>query len=199
MPREQRSTESNRLESFSDGVFAIIITIMVLDLRPPQGHAFTDLFSLWPKFLSYVLSFVYLLIYWNNHHYLLKTMSFPHGWILWANAHLLFWLSLVPFTTAWLGESGGSAVPTALYGFSLLMAAIAYSLLQSAIIRTHGSGTVLKKAIGRDFKGKLSPTLYILAIEMGFVLPLISYFLFIAVALLWIVPDRRLVGEIGKN
>lgn len=196
MTRQEGSNSANRLEAFSDAVFAIIITIMVLGLHPPVGHKFSDLVQLRPIFLSYLLSFIYLMIYWNNHHHLLKTMHSANGWTMWANAHLLFWLSLVPFTTAWLGESGGSKAPAALYGLSLLMAAIAYWILQTALINTHGHDTALKKAIGRDLKGKLSPVLYIVAIIFAFVAPLVSYLLYSAVALMWIVPDRRIAKEI---
>lgn len=196
MTRQEGADSANRLEAFSDAVFAIIITIMVLGLHPPAGHRFADLVQLRPVFLSYLLSFIYLIIYWNNHHHLLKTMHAPNGWTMWANSHLLFWLSLVPFTTAWLGESGGAKAPAALYGFSLLMAAIAYWLLQTAIIRTHGHDSALRQAIGRDIKGKLSPALYILAIIFAFVAPLVSYLLYIAVALMWTIPDRRFAREI---
>lgn len=196
MTRQESSNSANRLEAFSDAVFAIIITIMVLGLHPPLGHKFADLVELRPVFLSYLLSFIYLMIYWNNHHHLLKTMHTPNGWTMWANSHLLFWLSLVPFTTTWLGESGGTKAPAALYGISLLMAAIAYSILQTAIIRTHGHDTTLRKAIGRDLKGKISPALYLIAIIFAFIAPLVSYLLYIAVALMWIVPDRRIAKEI---
>lgn len=196
MTRQESFNSANRLEAFSDAVFAIIITIMVLGLRPPAGHKFADLVQLRPVFLSYLLSFIYLMIYWNNHHHLLKTMHSANGWTMWANSHLLFWLSLVPFTTAWLGESGGAKAPAAIYGLSLLMAAIAYSILQTALIKTHGHDTALKKAIGQDLKGKLSPALYIIAIIFAFVAPLISYLLYIVVALMWIIPDRRIAKEI---
>ena len=196
MTRSENSNTANRLEAFSDGVFAIIITIMVLGLRPPSGHKFSDLVQLRPVFLSYLLSFISLMIYWNNHHHLLKTMHSANGWTMWANAHLLFWLSLVPFTTAWVGQSRGAKAPAVLYGISLLMAGIAYWILQTAIIGTHGHDSTLKEAIGRNFKGKLSPTLYIIAIIFAFVAPLISYILYAAVALMWIIPDRRIAQEI---
>lgn len=199
MTTNEHTFSSNRIEAFSDGVFAIIITIMVLELRPPDGNALEDLTHLWPEFLSYLLSFVLLIIYWNNHHHLLRTMQFPSGSIMWANAHLLLWLSLVPFGTAWLGGSGGATVPTALYGFLLLMPAIAFTLLQKAIIATHGADSLLAKALGSDFKGKISPLLYFLAIAFAFVTPVVSYFLFTGVALLWIIPDRRIVREIKKG
>lgn len=145
------------------------------------------------------MSFTYLIIYWNNHHHLLKTVEFPHGWIMWANAHLLFWLSLVPFATGWLAQSGGAKVPTATYGVALLMPAIAYTLLQLAITKTHGDDSHLKRALGRDIKGKISPLLYIFAIGFAFVLPLISDFLYATVALIWIIPDRRIVGELKTS
>ena len=155
---------SGRLEAFSDGVIAIIITIMVLEMKVPHGDRVHDLAPLLPTFLSYVLSFVYVGIYWNNHHHMLHACTAVTGAILWANLHLLFWLSLFPFTTGWMGENHFTAVPTALYGVVLLMAAIAYLLLQQAIIRAQGPDSILKKAIGRDWKGKLSPMLYIVAI-----------------------------------
>lgn len=196
MTRQEGSNSANRLETFSDGVFAIIITIMVLGLHPPTGHKFADLIPLRPIILSYLLSFIYLMIYWNNHHHLLKTTHSANGWTMWANAHLLFWLSLVPFVTAWLGESGGTKAPVALYGFILLMAAIAYWMLQTALIRTHGHDNAIKEALGRDIKGKLSPTIYIVAIIFAFIAPLISYLLYVAVALMWVVPDRRIAPEI---
>lgn len=192
MNRQASAISSNRLEAFSDGVFAIIITIMVLGIHAPSGHAFADLTPLRPVFLSYLLSFIYLIIYWNNHHQLLRVIELPNGWTMWANSHLLFWLSLVPFSTAWLGASGGAKAPAALYGFSLLMPAIAYALLQFAIIKTHGHESKLKQALGRDIKGKLSPVLYATAIVIAFFVPLISYILYIAVALMWIIPDRRI-------
>lgn len=196
MTRQEGSNSANRMEAFSDAIFAIIITIMVLGFRPPTGHRFADLVQLRPVLLSYLLSFIYLMIYWNNHHHLLKTMHSANGWTMWANAHLLFWLSLVPFTTAWLGESGGAKAPAALYGFSLLMAAIAYWILQTALIKTHGHDTALKEAIGRDIKGKLSPALYIIGIAFAFLAPLVSYLIYVAVALMWVVPDRRIANEI---
>ena len=155
---------SGRLEAFSDGVIAIIITIMVLEMKVPHGDSPHDLLPVLPVFLTYVLSFVYVGIYWNNHHHMLHACTAVTGAMLWANLHLLFWLSLFPFTTGWMGENHFTAVPTALYGVVLLMAAIAYLLLQQAIIRTQGQDSILKQAIGRDWKGKLSPVLYILAI-----------------------------------
>ena len=155
---------TGRLEAFSDGVIAIIITIMVLEMKVPHGDSLDDLLPLLPVFLSYVLSFVYVGIYWNNHHHMLHACTTVTGAMLWANLHLLFWLSLFPFATGWMGENHFTAVPTALYGVVLLMAAIAYYLLQQAIIRAQGPDSILKKAVGRDWKGKLSPVLYIVAI-----------------------------------
>jgi uncharacterized membrane protein len=189
------TSESNslppRLELFSDAVFAIIITIMVLELRPPTGYEFGDLYYLAPIFLSYILSFVYLIIYWNNHHHLLRVMDRPTGAIMWSNAHLLFWLSLVPFTTAWLGESHGASAPAILYGIVLLGAACAYFILQKNIIRRCSPDSALAIAIGKDIKGIISIALYALAVVLAFFIPLVSYILFGAVAIMWMVPDKR--------
>ncbi len=168
---------------------------MVLGIRPPEGHKFADLTQLRPVFLSYLLSFIYLIIYWNNHHHLLKTLEHPNGWTMWANANLLFWLSLIPFSTAWVGTSGGAKAPAALYGFSLLMPAISYSLLQFAIISTHGDDSSLKKALGRDVKGKLSIVFYVVGIVLSFFVAWTSYILYIAVALMWSIPDRRIASD----
>jgi uncharacterized membrane protein len=181
-----------RLEAFSDGVIAIIITIMVLEMTVPQGDSLDDLMPLLPVFLSYVLSFVYVGIYWNNHHHMLHTCTTVTGAMLWANLHLLFWLSLFPFATGWMGENHVAAVPTALYGVVLLMAAIAYYLLQQVIIRAHGPVSILKKAIGRDWKGKLSPPLYLVAIAATAWSPWFAEAIFVAVALIWLIPDRRI-------
>jgi uncharacterized membrane protein len=181
-----------RLEAFSDGVIAIIITIMVLELRPPHGERLEDLGPLLPVFLSYVLSFVYLGIYWNNHHHMLHATRRVSGAVLWANLHLLFWLSLFPFATSWMGESHFATVPTALYGVVLLLAAIAYYLLQGAILRTEGPGSLLAKAVGRDLKGKLSPIAYALAIPGAFLSTWIAGSLYVLVALVWLIPDRRI-------
>jgi uncharacterized membrane protein len=183
----------NRLEAFSDGVLAIIITIMVLELKQPEGADFASLKPLSPVFLSYVLSFVYVGIYWNNHHHLFHATRRVNGQILWANLHLLFWISLFPFATAWLGENHvRAAAPTALYGFVLLMAAIAWYVLQSAIIADEGPDSVLAGALGRDWKGKLSPVIYLSAMALAFVRPWISIALYAFVAVLWLVPDRRI-------
>jgi uncharacterized membrane protein len=181
-----------RLEAFSDGVLAIIITIMVLELRVPHGTEWRSLAPLWPVFLCYLLSFVYLGIYWNNHHHMLHVTRRVNGGILWANLHLLFWLSLVPFTTAWMGENHFAAVPTAAYGVVLLAAAIAYVILQRTIIRSQGPQSVLAAAVGRDRKGKISPIFYILAIPAAFVNTAISGALYVTVALIWLLPDKRI-------
>jgi len=184
--------QKNRLEAFSDGVLAIIITIMVLELKVPHGVELASLKPLLPVFFSYVLSFIYLGIYWNNHHHLFHTTKYVKGGILWANLHLLFWLSLFPFTTAWVGENHLASTPTAVYGFVLLMAAIAYYILQRAIIAAQGRHSLLASAIGPDWKGKLSPVLYLSAIPLAFVNSWISSSLYIFVALLWLIPDRRI-------
>ena len=182
----------DRMEAFSDGVLAIIITIMVLELRPPHGTEFDALRPLLPVFLSYVLSFIYLGIYWNNHHHMLHVTHRVTGGVLWANLHLLFWLSLVPFVTAWMGENHFAPVPTALYGVVLLLAALAYLLLQIEILRAEGPGSVLATAVGRDVKGKISPVLYMLAIILAFVHTGLSDAIYALVALTWLVPDRRI-------
>jgi len=182
-----------RLEAFSDGVLAIIITIMVLELQVPHGAAFSDLRPLWFVFLSYVLSFAYVAIYWNNHHHLLHTVDRVSGGILWANLHLLFWLSLIPFGTAWMGENHFAALPTALYGVVLLMAAVAWWILQKAIISTHGHDSRLARAIGRDLKGFTSVSLYPLGILGALLLHgAIAWSIYVLVALIWLVPDRRI-------
>jgi uncharacterized membrane protein len=184
--------ETNRLEAFSDGVLAIIITIMVLELRVPHGSDLATLRPLLPVFLTYVLSFLYLGIYWNNHHHLLKACGAMSGGIMWANLHLLFWLSLFPFVTGWMGENHFTAIPSALYGGVLLMAAIAYYILQNLIINVQGRTSKLAQAIGADLKGKLSPVLYALGIAVSFYRPWIAGCIYILVALMWLVPDRRL-------
>jgi uncharacterized membrane protein len=189
---------TTRLEAFSDGVLAIIITIMVLELHVPHGTTLTDLAPVIPTFLSYVLSFIYIGIYWNNHHHMLHVTREVTGSILWANLHLLFWLSLVPFVTAWMGENHFAAVPTALYGVILLMAAIAYWILQRRILAHEGPESVLAKAVGRDLKGKLSPFFYLTAIALAFVNQWFSDALYVAVALMWLVPDRRIERRLGE-
>jgi uncharacterized membrane protein len=181
-----------RLAAFSDGVIAIIITIMVLELKVPHGDDWSALAKLWPVFLSYVLSFAYIAIYWNNHHHLLHTFKHVNGSILWANTHLLFWLSLIPFATGWMGENNFAKLPTAVYGAALLLPAVAYYVLQLAIIKSEGLSSVLAKAIGNDVKGKISPVLYIAAIGLAFFKPWISCVIYGFVALMWFIPDRRI-------
>ena len=193
----ESETGKGRLEAFSDGVIAILITIMVLELRVPHGETLRALAPLLPVFLSYVLSFVYLGIYWNNHHHMLLTFRRVTGPILWANLHLLFWLSLIPFTTGWMGENHFAAAPTALYGVVLLMAAIAYTILQGLIISSQGKDSLLAKAIGSDWKGKLSPVLYFIAIVAAFRAEWLSQAIYVVVALLWLVPDRRIERTLG--
>jgi uncharacterized membrane protein len=182
----------NRLEAFSDGVIAIIITIMVLEMKVPHGDSLGTLAPLVPVFISYVLSFVYVGIYWSNHHHMLHTVTRVTGRILWANLHLLFWLSLFPFVTGWMGENHFAAMPSALYGAVLLAAAIAYLILQQTIVVSEGPGSPLRAAIGNDWKGKLSPVLYILGILSTFLWSWVAQALYVAVALMWLVPDRRI-------
>ena len=182
----------SRFEAFSDGVLAIIITIMVLEMKVPHGEDAEALRPLVPVFLSYLLSFVYLGIYWNNHHHMLHATRTVTGPMLWANLHLLFWLSLVPFATGWMGENHFAPMTAALYGVVLLMAAIAYYILQQLIIASQGPDSILKKAVGTDWKGKLSPLVYITAIPMAFVSRWISLALYVFIALIWLVPDRRI-------
>jgi TMEM175 potassium channel family protein len=182
----------NRLEAFSDGVIAIIITIMVLEMKVPHGEDTGTLVPLIPVFLSYVLSFLYLGIYWNNHHHMLHAAQTVTGRILWANLHLLFWLSLIPFATGWMGENHFASAPAALYGVVLLMAAIAYWILQQLIIASQGPDSILKKAVGGDWKGKLSPLLYLAAIPLAFWRQWLSLALYVIAALIWLIPDRRI-------
>ncbi len=181
-----------RLEAFSDGVIAIIITIMVLEMKVPHGDRVRDLAPLTPVFLSYVLSFIYVGIYWNNHHHMLQAVTLVSGAMLWANLHLLFWLSLFPFTTGWMGENHFTAMPTALYGMVLFMAGIAYLLLQYAIIRAQGRDSILKKAIGRDWKGKVSAALYVVAIVVTLRSTWIAQAIYVIAAMIWLIPDRRI-------
>jgi uncharacterized membrane protein len=188
--------ERDRLCAFTDGVMAIIVTIMVLELRPPDGAAFADLLALCPKFLGYVLSFVYIAIYWNNHHHFFHLVKRVDGAILWANIHLLFWLSLVPFTTAWMGEHVFEAVPTATYGASLLAAGLAWYVMQVVIIRAQGPDSPLRRALGRDLKGKLSPWIYLVGVVLAFVWPPAAYAIYAGVALTWLVPDRRIEDQV---
>jgi uncharacterized membrane protein len=183
---------TTRLEAFSDAVLAIAITIMVLDLRPPTEPTWSGLLSTLPIFLSYVLSFVYLGIYWNNHHHMLQLAGTVNGAILWANLHLLFWLSLIPFTTRWMDETGFVQVPVMLYGINLLFSAIAYFVLQRAFISQQGADSPLAKALGRDWKGKLSPLIYVAGLALALALPALGLVAYTVVALIWLVPDRRL-------
>jgi len=189
----------NRLEAFSDGVLAIIITIMVLEMKVPHGETLATLTPLIPIFLSYLLSFIYLGIYWNNHHHMLHTVKTVTGPILWANLHLLFWLSLIPFTTGWMGENHFAAAPSALYGVVLLMAAIAYFILQQLIIAAQGSDSLLKQAVGGDWKGRLSPILYAIAIPLAFWLHWLSLGIYILAALIWLIPDPRIEKAIRNG
>jgi len=186
------------MEAFSDGVFAVIITIMVLELKSPQGTTLAALKPLIPVFFSYVLSFIYVGIYWNNHHHLLQAVRYVAGDVLWANLHLLFWLSLIPAATGWLGHNFPAPFPTAVYGVTLLMPAIAYYLLQRAIIHRQGAHSVLAKAVGNDLKGKLSPVFYSAGIVSAFYQPWISIALYVLVAAAWLVPDRRIERLAGK-
>jgi uncharacterized membrane protein len=189
----------DRLAAFSDGVIAIIITIMVLELKVPHGADWAALRGVLPNFVSYVLSFIYLAIYWNNHHHLLHTVTRVDGLILWANSHLLFWLSLIPAATAWLGDNFLVSIPTAFYGGILLMPAIAFYLLQRAIIHRQGAHSVLASALGNDIKGKVSPVLYIAGIGLAFVDPWLAIAAYVLVAVIWLVPDRRIEKVMREN
>ena len=191
--------KTTRLEAFSDGVLAIIITIMVLEMKVPHGAELAALKPLIPHFFSYVLSFIYVGIYWNNHHHLFQAAKQVSGGVLWANLHLLFWLSLFPLTTDWMGENQLAATPTAVYGFVLLMAAIAYQILEYTIIAKEGRGSLLASAIGGDWKGKLSPVIYLIAILLAFVNSWIAGALYVFAALLWLIPDPRIEKEIEKG
>jgi uncharacterized membrane protein len=190
---------STRLEAFSDGVIAIIITIMVLELKVPHGDTVDALEPLIPNFLSYVLSFIYVGIYWNNHHHMLHTCEVVTGGILWANLHLLFWLSLFPVTTAWIGENHLASAPSALYGVVLLMAAIAYGILQQTMIAAQGPDSLLKKAVGADWKGKVSPIIYLIGTVAAFRSPPLAQGLYLLAALLWLVPDRRIENVLVRR
>jgi len=191
--------KTSRLEAFSDGVLAIIITIMVLELKVPHAVDLAALRPILPHLLSYVLSFIYIGIYWNNHHHLFQAAEQVSGGILWANLHLLFWLSLFPFTTDWMGENRLALTPTAVYGFVLLMAAIAYQILEHAIIAKEGRGSFLAQAVGRDWKGKLSPVLYFIAIPLAFVSSWIAVGIYVFMALLWLIPDPRIERKLEKR
>ena len=184
MPRD-------RLTAFTDGVLAVIFTIMVLEMKPPAGVSLPELLALWPVFLSYVLSFIYVAIYWNNHHHFFQLVERVDGAILWANTHLLFWLSLVPFATAWMGENQLSAVPVALYGGVLIMNALAFTILMTLLVRHEGRDSALARAMGRDFKGKVSLVIYAAGVALAFVQPIASLALYVTVAAIWFVPDRR--------
>jgi uncharacterized membrane protein len=185
-----------RLEAFTDGVIAILITIMVLELKVPEGEDWSALTPLTPRFLTYVLSWVFLGIYWNNHHHMFHVCERINGKVLWANLHLLFWLSLVPFVTGWMGENHFAPLPTAVYGFVMLMAAVAFTILQNVLVAAQGPGSRLAEALGSDTKGKISLALYIAAIPLAFVNQWISDALYVAVALLWLVPDPRIEARV---
>lgn len=191
--------KKTRLEAFSDGVLAIIITIMVLEIKVPHGEQFSDLKGLIPIFLSYALSFIYIGIYWNNHHHMVSTVHVVTGGILWANLHLLFWLSLIPFATGWVGENHFGAAPMAIYGVVLLMAGLAYYILQSLIIKNEGKDSLLAKAIGKDLKGKISPFLYIAAIVVSWLNPSISGIIYLIAALIWLIPDKRIEKALKQS
>ena len=188
-----------RLEAFSDGVIAILITIMVLELKIPHGTDFEALKPLFPVFVTYILSFIYLGIYWNNHHHLLQATKHINGKILWANLHLLFWLSLVPFVTGWMGENHFEALPTAIYGIVLFAAGTAYYILQTLIVKEQGENSYIKTALGKDYKGKSSPLIYIFAIALAFVNQWIADALYVLVALIWLIPDRRIESKINHE
>ena len=191
--------KKGRIEAFSDGVIAIIITIMVLELKVPHANALKDLIPLLPVFLSYVISFIYVGIYWNNHHHLFTVVNKVNGAVLWANMHLLFWLSMVPFTTAWMGENHFAAAPVALYGFVLLMNGVSYHILTLLLIKHHGHESTLAKAVGSDFKGKLSLACYIIAIMISFFQVWIAGTLYIFVALIWLIPDKRIENVLHEG
>jgi uncharacterized membrane protein len=188
----------SRIEAFSDGVMAIIITIMILEIKAPESSAIASLLPLIPVFLSYVLSFIYVGIYWNNHHHMFQVVKKIDGSVLWFNTMLLFWLSLIPFATSWIGGQSFSSVPMACYGFILLMCATSYILLQNKIIKLEGKESVLRHAVNKDKKGKISMVCYISAIPLAFVSPIISGILYISVALMWIIPDKRIENQINK-
>jgi len=191
--------KKNRLEAFSDGVIAILITIMVLELKVPHGDNIREILALWPVLLSYVLSFVYIGIYWNNHHHMLYAVRTINGKALWANHNLLFWLSLIPFVTGWMGENNFTKWPVVAYGVVLLMNAIAYSILSMILVRHEGDGSALAKAVGEDWKGKLSLVVYAVAIGLAFVLPQLSMVLYAVVAVIWFIPDKRIERHVGGN
>ncbi len=187
------------MEAFSDGVIAIIITIMVLEMKVPHGDTLDALSPVLPVFLSYVLSFIYIGVYWNNHHHMLSVAEHVNGKVLWANTHLLFWLSLVPFTTAWMGENHFTRWPTVLYGIVLFMAATAYYILSQLLIALHGKDSLLARAVGKDKKGVISMVIYFIAIALAFFNPAISLIMYAAVAAIWLIPDRRIEKKIGRH
>jgi uncharacterized membrane protein len=189
----------DRLTAFTDGVVAVIITIMVLDMKPPRGVGLTDLLAIYPVFLSYVVSFVSVAIYWNNHHHFFHMVKQVNGALLWANLHLLFWLSLVPFATAWMGENGFAPVPTALYGVSLMMPGVAWLVMQRVIISQQGPGSALKRVLGRDIKGRISMLLYLAGIALAFVNKAAAGAMYVAVTLIWLIPDRRVENAIRRR
>jgi uncharacterized membrane protein len=191
--------QKERLTAFSDGVIAIIITIMALELKVPHGASWSDLAELAPVFLSYALSFVYIAIYWNNHHHMFQASGRVDGRVLWANMNLLFWLSLVPFATGWMGENRFAPLPTAIYGVSLLAPALAWWVLQRTILRLEGEGGLLAQAVGDSLKGRLSPVIYLAAIGLAFVSPWISCALYVIVALMWVIPDRRIEALLSRD
>lgn len=189
----------DRLTAFTDGVMAVIITIMVLELKPPQGASFSALLTAWPAFVSYVLSFVYVAIYWNNHHHFFHAVGRVDGAVLWANMNLLFWLSLVPFTTAWMGQHPFALAPTAVYGLSLLAPAAAWYVMQGVLIRADGPASPLRRALGRDLKGKVSPVIYLIGVALAWVRPWAADLAYALVALLWLVPDRRIEAGLAAE
>ena len=190
---------SERLIALTDGVVAVVITIMVLELKPPHGADLGSLAELWPTFLSFALSFVYVAIYWNNHHHFFKLVPHVDGTVMWANLNLLFWLSLIPFTTAWMDEHNLAAVPIAIYGVSLLCCALSWYLMQATIVRMQGPDSSLRRALGRDLKGKLSPLFYFSGIALAFVAPIASYAIYTAIAIAWLVPDRRVEAALAGS
>ena len=190
---------SERWTALTDGVIAVIITIMVLELKPPHGADSESLRELWPTFLSFVLSFIYVAIYWNNHHHFFKLVPHIDGAVMWANFNLLFWLSLIPFTTAWMDEHQLSAIPVALYGVSLLLSAVSWWVLQTVIVRMQGTDSPLRRALGSDLKGKLSPLAYLTGVALAFVAPLASYAIYAAIAVVWLIPDRRVTAVLDRE
>ena len=189
----------DRVTAFTDGVFAVIITIMVIDLRPPHGSSLADLVALWPVLLSYALSYIYVGIYWNNHHHFFHLVDQVEGAVLWSNLNLLFWLSFVPFTTAWMSQNEFAPVPTALYGVSLLMPALAWYVMFRVIVRQQGEGSLLLRAIGRDMKAKISPLLYLAGIGLSFVDVRLADAIYVGVALMWLLPDRRVERAVRET